>query len=134
MAMPQVQTRPHIRAKGVGPLNLINEISSLETELQSLRSDNEVLKHNKAINEFENESLRRALAKAQQDRDHFMRRAEAIKSLLDLTGANLVSGINKYHDSERELQERLLAAEDGDDLPKFLTNGSGKHEDATIEH
>ena len=115
-------------------MNLINEISSMETELQSLRSENEVLKHNKAIIEFENESLRRALAKAHADRDNFMRRAEAIKSLLDQTGANLVSGMNRYHESERELQERQLAEADGDDLPKFLTNGSGKHADTTIEH
>jgi regulator of replication initiation timing len=114
-------------------MNLANEISTLESELQSLRSENEVLKHNKAIIEFENESLRRALAKAQADRDNFMRRAEAIKSLLDQTGANLVAGINKYHESERELQERQLAADADPDLPIFLTNGSGMHADDTAK-
>lgn len=110
-------------------MNLANEISSLESELQSLRSENDVLKHNKAIIEFENESLRRSLAKAQADRDNFMRRAEKIKSLLDTTGASLVSGINQYHESERELQERQLA--DGDDgrMPMFLTNGGGDRAD-----
>ena len=110
-------------------MNLANEISSLESELQSLRSENEVLKHNKAIIEFENESLRRALAKTQGDRDNFMRRTEAIKSLLDQTGASLVSGINKYHESERELQARQLG--DGDEMPMFLTNGRAKQADST---
>jgi hypothetical protein len=112
-------------------MNLANEISSLESQVQSLHSETDVLRTNKAVLEFENDSVRRALAKAQQDRDHFMRRAEAIKSLLDQTGASLVAGINKYHDSERELQERQLAA-DNSELPKFLTNGSGKG--ATAEH
>jgi len=107
-------------------MNLANEISSMETELQSLRLETEVLKNNKAIIEFENESLRRSLAKTQADRDNFMRRAEAIKTLLDNTGASLVSGINRYHESERELQERRLAEVDNDAMPMFLTNGSGK--------
>ena len=110
-------------------MNLANEISSLESEVQSLRSENDILKHNKAIIEFENESLRRALAKTQSDRDNFMRRAEAIKSLLDTTGASLVTGINKFHESERELQERRLAEGDNDAMPMFLTNGSAKHGD-----
>lgn len=104
-------------------MNLTNEISSLESEVQSLRSENEVYKHNKAIIEFENENLRRALAKSQAERDNLLRRAEAIKSLLDQTGANLVSGMNRYHESERELQERQLASEQGDSKPLFLSNG-----------
>lgn len=114
-------------------MNLANEISSMESELESLRSENHVLKNNKAIIEFENESLRRALAKTQADRDNFMRRAEAIKSLLDQTGASLVSGINKYHESERELQERRLAEGEDDAMPMFLTNGSGKHGDDAVK-
>ncbi|MCA1452879.1 hypothetical protein I6F35_06540 [Bradyrhizobium sp. BRP22] len=116
-------------------MNLANEISSMETELQSLRSENELLKHNKAIIEFENESLRRALAKTQADRDNYMRRAEAIKSLLDQTGSNLVSGIERYHQSERELQARQLADGNDDDLPKFLANGGGTPAGDTVtEH
>ena len=113
-------------------MNLANEISSLESENQSLRSENEVLKQNKTIIEFENESLRRALAKAQADRDILIRRSEAIKSLLDQTGANLVHGMNKYLEGERELQEQQLAA-DGADMPKFLTNGSGRNSHAEIQ-
>jgi len=114
-------------------MNLANEISSMESELQSLRSENDILKHNKAIIEFENESLRRALAKTQADRDNFMRRAEAIKSLLDQTGASLVSGIKKYHESERELQARQLAEADNDAMPMFLTNGSDRTTDSTAK-
>ena len=90
-------------------MNLVNEISSLESELQSLRAENAVLKHNKAIIEFENETLCRALTKVQGERDNYMRRAEAIKSLLDATGVNLVTGINKYHELEREMRPERAA-------------------------
>jgi hypothetical protein len=101
--------------------SIANEVSSLESELQSLRADNDVLKHNKAIIEFENESLRRAIAKAQAERDNYMRRSEAIKSLLDQTGASLVAGMNRYHESEREMQRRQLADEQDGDLPLILS-------------
>src|SRR5262245_41029346 len=107
-------------------MNLAAEISSLETEIQSLRSENEVLKHNKAIIDFENESLRRQLHKANAERDNLIRRGEAIKSLLDQTGASLLHGLNKFHEAERALEEQRLAAANAE-LPKFLANGGGAH-------
>lgn len=103
-------------------MNLANEVSSMETELVSLRSEIDILRKHQGLAEFENEQLRRALAKCQSERDNYMRRAEAIKSLLDQTGASLVNSIRKYHESERELQEDALGVGD-DDRPKFLTNG-----------
>jgi regulator of replication initiation timing len=106
-------------------MNLANEVSTIETELQSLRVEVDLLKHGKALLEFENETLRRTLAKSQIERDNYMRRAEAIKALLDLTGASLVSGINKYHATERELQAQQLA-EGEDPPPKFLSKSNGQ--------
>jgi predicted RNase H-like nuclease (RuvC/YqgF family) len=92
-------------------MSMANEISSLESEMQSLRAENETLKHNKAIIDFENEGLRQALAKANIERDNFMRRSEALKALLDLTGNGLIAGLNKYHDAERELEARQRDAD-----------------------
>lgn len=45
-------------------MNLAIEIATMQTEIESLRSENETLKHSKAILDFENDSLRRQLAKA----------------------------------------------------------------------
>jgi chromosome segregation ATPase len=116
-------------------MNLANEISSLETELQSLRTENEVLKSNKAITEFENESLRRQVAKVNAERDNLMRRAEAIKSLLDQIGGSLMLGLRKFHDNERDIATAQLTAETGD-MPMFLAQarGNGHAETDQTEH
>jgi hypothetical protein len=118
-------------------MNLANEISSLETELQSLRTENEVLKSNKAIIEFENESLRRQNARVNAERDNLMRRAEAIKSLLDQIGGSLMLGLRKFHENERDIDRAQLAAE-STDLPMFLMktqlNGGSSHDPESTEH
>jgi chromosome condensin MukBEF ATPase and DNA-binding subunit MukB len=100
-------------------MNMANEISSMETELQSLRAENEVLKTNRAVIDHENESLRRALAASQADRDNWLRRGEALKALLDQTGANLVAAMNKYHEAERDRQIRgtTAAIAEADEVP-----------------
>ncbi|MFH0301406.1 hypothetical protein AAFX91_30145 [Bradyrhizobium sp. 31Argb] len=112
-------------------MNLANEVSTLQTEIESLRSENETLKHNKAILDFENEGLRRQLARANADRDAMMRRGEAIKSLLDQTGAALMHGLQKFHDTERELDERRSV--DGSEV-QFLPRNGGNGQAASTEH
>jgi chromosome segregation ATPase len=110
-------------------MNLANEISSLESQIESLRADNDALKNNLAVLEFENDSLRKHLAKANADRDNLMRRGEAIKALLDQTGASLCLGLQKFHEREREIteQQRLIGAVE---ITKVLTsNGNGKAEE-----
>jgi chromosome segregation ATPase len=118
-------------------MNLANEISALETELQSLRTENEVLKSNKAIIDFENESLRRQIAKVNAERDNLMRRAEAIKSLLDQIGGSLMLGLRKFHENERDIEAARLAAESGE-MPMFLMktqlNGGTGHDPDSTEH
>lgn len=106
-------------------MNLANEISTMQTEIESLRADNEALKHSKAILDFEVESLRRQLAKSNVDRDNLLRRSEAIKCLLDQTGASLMHGLQKFHDTERALGEGA----EMQFLPKTGANGA-----ATSEH
>ncbi|MCP3472322.1 hypothetical protein NLM33_18570 [Bradyrhizobium sp. CCGUVB1N3] len=105
-------------------MNLANESSSLETDLQSLRTENEVLNRNKALIEFENESLRRQVAKVNAERDNLMRRAEVIKSLLDQIGGSLMLGLRKFHDNERDIAAAQLTTETGE-MPMFLAQASG---------
>lgn len=102
-------------------MNLAQEVSSMETRMISLESETEMLRQHSAVLESENESQRQVIARLQAERDSAMRRAEAIKVLLDQTGASLVSGIQKFHASERELQEQVLGVGSKEDMPKFLT-------------
>ncbi|MHC2399154.1 chromosome segregation ATPase [Bradyrhizobium barranii subsp. barranii] len=116
-------------------MNLANEISALESELQSLRTENEVLKSNKAIIEFENESLHRQVSKVNAERDNLMRRGEAIKSLLDQIGGSLMLGLRKFHDNERDIEAARLTAETGE-MPMFVAQwrGNGHAEADKTEH
>lgn len=105
-------------------MNLANEISSLESQIESLRAENDAVKTNLAVLEFENDGLRKQLANARADRDNLMRRGEAIKALLDQTGASLVLGLQKFHARESEIaeQQRLIGKVE---ITNLLTNGNG---------
>lgn len=92
-------------------ISVANEVSSMETELISLRSEIDILKKHQGVIEFENDQLRKSLAKSQTERDNYMRRAEAIKTLLDQTGSSLVHGIEEYHRSERKLVEETTSSD-----------------------
>jgi hypothetical protein len=85
-------------------MSLAQDISAMETEIEQLRRENDIQRQHVGILEFENEQLRRSIDKALAERDVYMRRGEAIRSLLDSTGAMLVNSIKKFHDSERELE------------------------------
>lgn len=98
-------------------MNLANEISSLTSELESLRVTTETLKHSNAILEFENQQLRGALEKTAGERDHHMVKKAELKTLLDQCGASLVAGIAKFHEQNRAEQLEGLRT---DEPPKFL--------------
>lgn len=102
-------------------MTLANEVSTMETELISLRSEIDILRKHQGVLEFENESLHSQLAKMSAERDHYLRRTESIKTLLDQTGSSLVSGIKSFHDSERSLMEQMH--ELGGQETKYLSNG-----------
>lgn len=84
-------------------MNLANEVSSMQSELESLRSENHILKRELEVTQFENDQLRKALDKAQGERDHHMTKKGELKALLDAAGNLLVNGVRKYH--EATLQE-----------------------------
>jgi hypothetical protein len=80
-------------------LNLANEVSTMETELISLRQENNVLKRQLDMSEFELDQAKKALAKAAFERDHHMNKRGELKALLDAAGTLLVHGVRKYHDT-----------------------------------
>lgn len=92
-------------------MNLANEVSSLVSELESLRCTNETLKNANSILEFENTQLHKALDKALSERDHHMLKKAELKTLLDQTGAQLVSGIKKFHEPNPELEAKIVVPE-----------------------
>jgi len=82
-------------------MNLVNEISSIESELESLRAECKVLRESKIILEFENDQLKRRLAAVEEQRDGHLAGKVRLKTLLDQAGQHLVSGINRYNDEMR---------------------------------
>lgn len=99
-------------------MNLAQEVSSMETELISLRTELDLRKQRESVLDSEVSQLRTALTRAENLRDIYLRRSEAIKTLLDQTGAALVSSIRKFHDSEREERE----IDSNVERPKFLAS------------
>src|SRR5438067_2449432 len=93
-------------------MTLANEISKLETEQQSMRAEIDALGKKNAVLEFENDDLKKQLAKANADRDALMRRSEQIKSLLDQCGATLMHGLKQFSTTERQVEQRENAGLD----------------------
>lgn len=100
-------------------MNLANEISSLESEVESLRATNRALTQHNDLLDFENTQLRRALERANAERDHHMVKKAELKTLLDHTGASLVAGIQKFHEQTRQEQADAIQLEGPS--PQFLT-------------
>jgi len=98
-------------------MNLVNEISTLQTELESLRAENKILRDNKIVLDFEIDQLKRRLAKTEEQKEMHLAGKVRLKTLLDQTGASLVSGINQFNaDSKAEQYEALVNLE-----PKAIT-------------
>jgi chromosome segregation ATPase len=106
-------------------MNLSQEVSTMETELVSLRAECDMRRQREAVLEWEIDSLKKQLTAAISDRDTFRRRADSLKVLLDQTGSSLVAGIQKYNATERDLQESQIGVgNETDPLPKFLSTAS----------
>jgi len=100
-------------------VNLANEVSTMETELISLRQENNVLKRQLDMSEFELDQAKKALAKSSAERDHHMSKKGELKALLDAAGTLLVNGVRKYHDTiEQEPEEQAQ-------IEKPVSNGDG---------
>ena len=89
----------------------------MQSELESLRSENHILKQTHNLLDFENDQLRKALAKATAERDHHMNKRGELKTLLDSAGSMLVSGVRKYHDG-------IIADQEQAPEPLFLNKAA----------
>jgi hypothetical protein len=87
-------------------MNLANELASLESELESLRAENKILRDARITMEVENEQLKLQLKRSENARDAHMQGKVRLKTLLDQTGASLVAAIQRYNE---ETKETLLA-------------------------
>jgi len=102
-------------------MNLTSEVSSILTELESLRSENKILRENKILLDFENDQLKRRLAQVEAQRDSHMSGKVRLKTLLDQAGQSLVAGINKYNEEARAEQDGDLI---GTEAPRYLENAA----------
>ena len=91
-------------------MTLAAEITKLETELASARAEIDAVGKKNAVLEFENDTVKKALALANADRDALLRRSEAIKALLDQCAAALTHGLRQYAASERQIDDQQRAA------------------------
>ena len=78
-------------------MNLINELSSLESELESLRSECKISRESKIISDFENDQLRRRNVLLEEKCERLIVSNSRLKTLLDRTGADLVAAIQRYN-------------------------------------
>ena len=83
-------------------MNLINELSSMESELESLRAECKILRESKIILDFENDQLRRRLLAVEEQRDGHLAGKVRLKTILDQAGQHLVAGIQRYNEEMRE--------------------------------
>ena len=74
-------------------MNLINELSSWESELESLRSEVKILRESKIVSDFEIDQLRRRNALLEEKVEFHLTRHVRLKTQLDRTGADLVQAI-----------------------------------------
>jgi hypothetical protein len=97
-------------------MNLANELASFESELESLRSENRILREAKIVSDFELDQLRRRLSISEAKAEHHLAGKVRLKTLLDQAGQHLVAGIQRYN---AETKEAL--GQDATDIPLIET-------------
>lgn len=102
-------------------MNLANEVSTLQSELESLRSEAKIARERVIVLEFENDQLKRRLASTEAQRDSHLSGKVRLKTLLDQAGQHLITGVQRYHEETRE--EQYATMTEAEPAPKFLTNG-----------
>ena len=81
-------------------MNLVNELASWESELESLRSEVKILREAKIVSDFENDQLRRRNQHLEEKVEYHMTRHVRLKTQLDRTGADLVQAIQSFADDD----------------------------------
>ncbi len=102
-------------------MNLANEISTLQSELESLRSEAKIARERVIVLEFENDQLKRRLVATEVERNSHLSGKVRLKTLLDQAGQHLVSGIKRYNDETRD--EQYATMTEAEPPPMMITNG-----------
>ena len=79
-------------------MNLINEIASWESELESLRSEVKILRESKIVSDFEIDQLRRRNVQLEERVEYHLTRHVKLKTQLERTGADLVASLSGFAD------------------------------------
>jgi chromosome condensin MukBEF ATPase and DNA-binding subunit MukB len=74
----------------------------MESELESLRAENKILRESKIILDFENDQLKRRINQVEEQRDVNLAGKVRLKTILDQAGQHLVAGIQRYNEEMRE--------------------------------
>jgi len=98
-------------------MNIVNEMSSVLTEVESLRAENKILREAKIVADFENDQLRRRNALLQEQCNSHMSGKVRLKTILDQAGQSLVNGINQFNSEERLKEQPELI---GGEAPRYL--------------
>ena len=81
-------------------MNLLNELSSWETELSNLRAEVKILREAKLVADFEIDQLRRRNAHLEEKVEYHLSRHVRLKTQLDRTGADLVQAIQAFAEDD----------------------------------
>ena len=98
-------------------MNIVNEMSSVLTEVESLRAEVKILREAKILSDFENDQLRRRNALLQEQCNSHMSGKVRLKTILDQAGQSLVNGINQFNAEERNSEHPELI---GGEAPRYL--------------
>ena len=105
-------------------MNIVNEMSSVLTEVESLRAEVKILREGKILGDFEIDQLRRQLVLerernvALQDKaDHRLRRETTLRTMLNEVGRSIVAQVNAFNVEERSTEQPELI---GAEAPRYL--------------
>ena len=109
-------------------MNIVNEISTIQSELESLRAENKILREAKVLADFEISQLGREIALLRERNALLQSRCDThlsgkvrLKTILDQAGQSLVNGINAYNAEERNSEAPELI---GTEAPRQLESNA----------
>ena len=106
-------------------MSLSEQVALLESSRETLLAETETLRKQLAVLMFERDQLAGRLGNCEIQRDEYLKRASAVKAVMDRTASNLVAGMNEVHSIEIAAAEAKLAiSQDKTDFQ--FVNGEGE--------
>ena len=108
-------------------MNLAEQVALLESSRETLLAETETLRKRIAVLECERDQLASRLRSCEVQRDEYLKRASAVKAVMDRTASNLVAGMNEVHGIEvAEAQTKLEAPGHDFQFVEQQANGEDK--------